>query len=422
MAAVIFILALRHLRSKTKCFDMDEAHGGLYHNKYSCRWRNPFGAAFSVPKRDMRENSVLAGRMFPGKSRYQVMNRKIGCAVIGRGGMGSFHATHMVANPELDFIGAYDILPERTKDLPGHGRAFSSLEELLADPRIELVTIATPNDVHRPIAIQAMEAGKNVISEKPVTLSSRDLEAMLAASKRTGKIFTVHQNRRWDSDFLTMKKIFDTNQLGPVFRIESRVQGSRGIPGDWRNQKEHGGGMVYDWGIHLIDQMLMMTFPRKIVSVYAQLEYVTNENCDDGFRLDAKFDDGLIYHVEVGTSNFISLPRWYMLGEDGSAVLRDWSCKGEIVKVSDWENRDAVPIIAGVGLTKTMAPRTDDTIKTYPLKKVEGDWDDFYRNVCACIRGEAELIVTADQERRLIKFIEAVFESAEKDQVVRLDL
>ena len=377
---------------------------------------------FSVSKKRHVGNLTVVGHMFPAKSRYQIMNRKIGSAVIGHGGMGSWHAARMAKNPELDFIGAYDILPERTKELPGHGQAFSSLEELLADPRIELVTIATPNDVHRPLAIKAMEAGKNVISEKPVTLSSEDLEAMLDASKRTGKIFTVHQNRRWDPDYLTMKKILDTNQLGPVFRIESRVHGSRGIPGDWRNQKEHGGGMVYDWGIHLIDQMLMMTLPRKVVSVYAQLDFVTNENCDDGFRLVAKFDDGLIFHVEVGTSNFISLPRWYMLGEDGSAVLNDWSCKGEIVKVSNWENRDAVPIIAGVGLTKTMAPRTDDTIKTYPIDKVEGDWGDFYRNVCACIRGEAELIVTADQERRLVKFVEAVFDSAEKDQVVRLDL
>ena len=166
----------------------------------------------------------------------------------------------------------------------------------------------------------------------------------------------------------------------------------------------------------------MMTLPRKLVSLYAHLDYVTNENCDDGFHVEAIFDDGLVYRAEVGTSNFISLPRWYMLGENGSAVIRDWNLNGEIVMVSDWENRDAVPIIAGVGLTKTMAPRTDDTIKHYPIEKVDGDWRDFYRNVCAVIRGEASLIVTHKQQRRLIKLLETVFESAAKNEVIKLAL
>lgn len=350
------------------------------------------------------------------------MKKIIGCAVIGHGGMGSFHSHRMVENPEVEFLGAYDILPGRLENLPGGGKAYSSLEELLADPKIELVTIATPNDVHKELVIKSLEAGKNVISEKPVTMTSRDLEEMIAASERSGKLFTVHQNRRWDPDYLAVKNVFDKNTLGKIFTIESRVHGSRGIPGDWRNQKEHGGGMVLDWGIHILDQMLMMTAPRKLVSLYAHLDFVTNENCDDGFHIDATFDDGLVYRTEVGTSNFISLPRWYVLGENGSMVINDWNLNGEMVMVSDWENRDAVPIIAGVGLTKTMAPRTDDTIKHYPIEKVPGDWRDFYKNVCAVIRGEASPIVTLDQQRRLVRLIEAVFLSAEKNEALKVSI
>ena len=82
-----------------------------------------------------------------------------------------------------------------------------------------------------------MEAGKNVICEKPVALNSRQLQDMIDASKKNGVLFTVHQNRRWDEDFLTMKKIYDEGTLGPVFNIETRVHGSRGIPGDWRNAR-----------------------------------------------------------------------------------------------------------------------------------------------------------------------------------------
>lgn len=121
------------------------------------------------------------------------MIAKIGGAVVGHGGMGHFHAQRMEENPEVDFIGAYDILPERTKELPGNGKAFSSLEELLADERIGLVTVATPNDTHKEIVIKALEAGKNVVSEKPVTMSLADLDDMIAAADKSGKVFTVHQ-------------------------------------------------------------------------------------------------------------------------------------------------------------------------------------------------------------------------------------
>lgn len=353
-----------------------------------------------------------------------MINGKFGFAVIGYGGMGSWH-TRKVKNEMGEYaelIGIYDIDPARNKVAEENGiHAFASREELLADERIDLVTVATPNDYHKEIVMAALRAGKNVISEKPVTICSADLEEMIACANECGKLFTVHQNRRWDEDYLTMKKLLDDGTLGKVFRIESRVQGSRGIPGDWRNQKQHGGGMVFDWGIHLLDQTLMMTLPRKLKTVYAELTNVTNENCDDGFRATLIFDDGLSFYVEVTTSNFISLPLWYMLGENGTSVIDDWDCSGKTVMVSDWENRDAVPIVAGAGITKTMAPRTDDTIKEYPLDVQKADWGEYYKNVFAYLRGEEPIIVTHDQQRRLLKLVEAIFESGKENKVVEFN-
>ncbi len=353
-----------------------------------------------------------------------MINGKFGFAVIGYGGMGSWH-TRKVKNEMGEYtelIGIYDIDPARNKVAEENGiHAFASREELLADERIDLVTVATPNDYHKEIVMAALRAGKNVISEKPVTICSADLEEMIACANECGKLFTVHQNRRWDEDYLTMKKLLDDGTLGKVFRIESRVQGSRGIPGDWRNQKQHGGGMVFDWGIHLLDQALMMTLPRKLKTVYAELTNVTNENCDDGFRATLIFDDGLSFYVEVTTSNFISLPLWYMLGENGTSVIDDWDCSGKTVMVSDWENRDAVPIVAGAGITKTMAPRTDDTIKEYPLDVQKADWGEYYKNVFAYLRGEEPIIVTHDQQRRLLKLVEAIFESGKENKVVEFN-
>ena len=342
----------------------------------------------------------------------------IGWALIGYGGMGHWHVDKLQTLPEIDVRGIYDIDPRQAEDAVSRGmHAYESLEALLADETVSFVTIATPNHLHKPIAVQAMRAGKHVISEKPVTLSSEDLQEMIDVSRETGRVFTVHQNRRWDEDYLAMKRIFDEGTLGPVFNIESRVHGSRGVPGDWRNQKRPGGGMILDWGVHMLDQMLQLV-PEKVIEVFCTVTHVTNDEVDDGFKTVLTFESGLTAQVEVGTSNFIELPRWYMQGQNGTAVLTDWACNGKIVMVSDWEKRDAVPVVTAAGLTKTMAPRTEETIQTYPLPKVESDVRDFYRNVVAAIEGKAEQLVKHAEMMRVMRLMEALFRSAETHEVV----
>ncbi len=340
-------------------------------------------------------------------------------ALIGYGGMGGWHVERLRSMPEdFHICGVYDINPARNEAARANGlHAYDTLEQLLADEAVELVTLAVPNDFHRPLAIACMRAGKNVISEKPVTLSSTDLQAMIDVSIETGKVFSVHQNRRWDEDYLSIKKIYDENMLGPVFNIESRVHGSRGVPGDWRNKALKGGGMILDWGVHMIDQMLQLV-NEDVVSVFCTVTHVTNDEVDDGFSTVLTFASGLTGRIEVGTSNFINLPRWYMQGQNGTAVVRDWDMSGEIVKVSDWEKRDAVPVVTAAGLTKTMAPRTEETIKHYPLPRVESDVRDYYRNIAKAIRGEEKQIVTHPQMMRVMKVMEAMFRSAEMNEVV----
>lgn len=344
---------------------------------------------------------------------------KVRIAVIGYGGMGGWHTRLIQKIDELELAGIYDIKEERRAAARENGiYAYETLEELLADSTITIVTVAIPNQLHKPICIQALNAGKNVVCEKPVALSHEELKAMIDAANANGVLFTVHQNRRWDEDYRVMKKIYDEGTLGKVFRIESRVHGSRGIPGDWRNQKECGGGMVLDWGVHLLDQIMQM-IQKKVVSIYAELSYVTNEACDDGFTVTMKFEDDLVVEVQVGTSNFINLPRWYMLGENGSAVIEDWDVSGKIVMVSDWQNRDAVPVETAAGLTKTMAPRTEETIKEYPLPRIDSDIRDFYRNVIKAVSGEEEQLIKHHELMRVMKLMEAVFESGEKNVVIK---
>ena len=352
------------------------------------------------------------------------MSKKtIGGAVIGYGGMGHFHGRQMRRIDGIELVGIFDIDPEQQADAEQNGiKSYESREALLSDPRIDVVVIATPNDVHKEIAIDAMEHGKNVVSEKPVTLCPADLEEMIAASERTGKLFTVHQNRRFDGDYLLVRHVMETGILGDVFRIESRVQGSRGIPTGWREEKEHGGGMLYDWGVHMLDQMLYTMRGIKLETVYSTMTFITNKECDDGFSVLCKFQNGVEWIIEIQTNNFVQLPRWYVLGTNGTLVVDDWDLHGKIVTVTDLTKNDSKPVVAGAGITRTMAPRTDETTHTLPLPAEDypTDWDSYYLNLIHALHGEADILVTHDQQRLLVRVIEAIFRSAATNEVVKL--
>ncbi len=332
--------------------------------------------------------------------------------------MGGWHTQHLLNSDVFELAGIYDIKEERRALAQSRGiHAYATREELLADPRIELVTVATPNDSHEEIAVAALLAGKNVISEKPVTLSMDSLERMISVSKQCGRVFTVHQNRRFDVDYLAMKKIHDSGEIGEIINIESRIHGSRGIPSDWRGEKAHGGGMLYDWGIHLIDQALMV-LGWDVKSVNCRCDHITNNEVDDGFQLDIVMQSGARAYVEVGTYNFIAMPRFYMRGKKGTAMITDWREEAQIVRCKHWHESEVVPVETAAGLTKTMAPRDSITVDTYTIPRPQSDVHDYYRNIAATLDGKATQLVTHDQMRTDLRVILCALRSAETGETV----
>ncbi|WP_280771123.1 Gfo/Idh/MocA family protein [Salipaludibacillus daqingensis] len=350
------------------------------------------------------------------------MTQKCNVAVVGFGGMGGHHVDHLMEMDSFKVVGIHDIRKSqeelaRTKDL----HVYPELENVLEDEAVDVVLIATPNQIHKEIAVKAMRAGKNVICEKPATMNSKEMEEIIKVEKETGQLFVVNQNRRWDEDYLVIKKLYDEKAIGDIFNVECRVHGSRGIPGDWRQEKEYGGGMLLDWGVHLVDRVLLM-FNEKVHDVHCTFNHVRNHEVDDGFKLTLTFESGKTAFLEVGTYNYINLPLWYVNGTEGSAVIHDWSMKGEVVHLETHEQKDAKPITAGAGLTKTMAPRYDDgTVKHLPLPRIDSDISDFYLNVKDTINGNTEVLVKNEEVLRVMRLLEAAFESDAKGQVVAFE-
>ena len=158
-----------------------------------------------------------------------------------------------------------------------------------------------------------------------------------------------------------------------------------------------------------------------IDTVFCETTHITNKEVDDGFYLTITFESGKVAFVEVGTYNFIALPRFYMKAENGSALIVDWREKAKVAKCKYWHENDVLPVQTAAGLTKTMAPRDEVTMDTYELEIPKSDVHDFYRNFCQAIDGNATQLVTHNQMRIDMKLMECAFKSAELKAPVKFN-
>lgn len=343
-------------------------------------------------------------------------------AIVGYGGQGAWHANWALKSDVVSLAGIYDIAEKRMRAAVENGiHTYASLDEILADPQVDIVLCATPNDVHKDIVIRSLSAGKNVVCEKPVALSVADFDDMVAAAKKANKLFTVHQNRRFDVDYLAIRSLLQSGEIGEAINIESRIHGSRGIPSDWRCHKPQGGGMILDWGVHLIDQMLQL-IPETVTDIYCETTNVTTDEVDDGFHLLLTFESGKRAIVEVGTYNFLPLPRFYLQARSGSALIEDWQKKCRVAKLKAWNEKEVTPVQTAAGITKTMAPRDELTLDMYEIERPVSDVHDFYRNLVCAIDGTEEQMVKLPEVRRVLCVMETAFLSAEKKQAIHTQI
>ena len=350
----------------------------------------------------------------------------IGFGIVGYGFMGHIHAKTLSNMPGAAVVAICDTDARQMDDIPAGIRIYDSDEDLIKDPKVDVVLIAANNDQHKQIALLAANAGKHVLCEKPAALSVADYDTMVLACQQAGITFVTHHQRRFDKDYRTSKAVFDSGTLGDVYTVKSSLYGFNGNMHDWHVYKDQGGGMLYDWGVHLLDQMLWM-IPGKIVSLYADLRNVINEEVDDYFKILMKFDNGIMADIELGTYMLGDKPNWFerhwfIGGNKGSLVLDGFQPKGHIVRTDR--------LLTGVrgertmtasGPTRSFGPPPEGRILLENVPIVNTEHRDFFDHYLASLRGEQEFLIKQHEVRRVLTVMDAVRQSSATAQAVTVD-
>lgn len=300
------------------------------------------------------------------------------------------------------------------------------VEDVFNDPEIDLVVVSTQNTTHADFAKRAMESGKHVVVEKPFTVTSEEAKDLVCVSEQTGRVLTVYQNRRYDSDFLTVKKIIESGTLGKVVEFVSHFDRFRPVPkiDAWREALLPGSGTFYDLGPHLIDQALTLFGPPE--AVRADIMNQRKGKVDDAFDLTLYYPE---MQVHLKASNLIKepTPRFAIYGTEGAFVkygldvqeetLRDEGVRpNRIIKTEEgyWLDTDDKWGVESEDLYGKL-----NTVNHQSLYKSEkGDYRRFYTDLYDAIMHKKPPYVTGTQGQKVIEIIEMAFRShQEKKQI-----
>jgi scyllo-inositol 2-dehydrogenase (NADP+) len=331
-------------------------------------------------------------------------DKPVSTAVVGYGFAGRcFHSYLVSLAPGLQLQGVVSSRQEARRDITRRlgVRAYERFEDVLADDEIELVVLATPNDLHAPQAIAALGAGKHVVTDKPMSLDGSEADAMIEAAERADRHLSVFQNRRWDSDYLTLRRCLDEGTLGRLVYAQL-AWGQFGAPGSWRGEAERGGGKFVDLGAHMIDQALQLV-DAPLQRVYARFgDGGLSNDVEDHAHCILTFGDDTDIHIVTSSLARLQMPRWYVLGTDGAFVKEGVDPQERCMIAGD---------IDAAREEESLWPRIARTVAGQPtqmtMQPVPGRWRSYYENVADAIRGRATLAVTAGSVRQVMAVLDA---------------
>jgi predicted dehydrogenase len=288
-----------------------------------------------------------------------------------------------------------------TGDFPGI-ETYASVEEMLAKSKVDLITIITPHNTHAPLALKCLNAGRHVVCEKPLAITTQECDDMIAAAKKNNAVLSTFHNRHWDGCALSAVKQIREGIIGDVVRIQATM-GGYGKPGDWwRSSKSISGGILYDWGVHLLEYSLQILEPSAMteVSGYAhsgfwgpQIKWKEDAIEDEGFAV-VRFQGGRWLTLRI--TNVDSKPVDQIVTVTGTLGTYSFNhATHEITHVRDG--------------------------KTYTIKapNVPGENQKYYDNVAAHLVTGEPLVITPEWSRRPIHILDLAVQSAKLGHAIK---
>jgi scyllo-inositol 2-dehydrogenase (NADP+) len=332
----------------------------------------------------------------------------IGFGVAGR----TFHAPVIRAVPGLELTAIVQRTGDSAQQTYPDVRLFRTVDELLGDKSVRLVVIATPNESHYQLARKCLLAGRDVVVDKPFTIMSHEAHQLDELARSEGRVLTVHQNRRWDGDFLTVRKLIASGVLGRLVSFESHYDRYRPAlrPGAWREAPRPGSGILYDLGSHLVDQALVLFGQPEAIGADVRLER-DHAKVDDAFDIVLRYPK-LTVLLRASMLACAPGPRFVLNGTLGTYTKYGMDPQEDALKAGHQ------PGSPGWGQepesrwgTLTLSEEAGIVRRAIPTEA--GDYREFYANVRDAILGKAPLAVTAEQATSVIRLLELAHESCE---------
>ncbi|MFW5762456.1 MAG: oxidoreductase [Cyclobacteriaceae bacterium] len=346
--------------------------------------------------------------------------KPINTAIISYGMSGKvFHAPLITSHPGFHLHTIMQRSSESSKhDYPGV-KVVKSLEDIANDPAIELVVVNTPNPTHHKFTKMMLEAGKHVIVEKPFTNTVAEAENLISIANKNDRLISVFQNRRWDGDFMTVKKVIQEKLCGELVEFECHYDRFRNYVEEntWKEEEAPGAGILYNLGSHMLDQVITLFGVPK--NVYADIrtqriggQVADNYEviCDYGYlKATAKSsylvrEQGPRYQVYGQQGTFLKYgidPQEQALKEGYTPEMPGWGVEDR----QDW----------GFINTEMNGLHFEGRIETLP-----GAYQDYYENIFQAIRNGESLAVTAKQATDVIRVIEAAIQSNQEKRMVEV--
>ncbi|CAI5725477.1 hypothetical protein KXD40_002114 [Peronospora effusa] len=345
------------------------------------------------------------------------MTVKIPVGLVGFGtGSSVFHAPLLLSSGQFELTHVLERSTCKSQVLVPAPKIVRSMAELL-NTDVQLVVISTPTTVHFEQAKHAMEAKRHVVVDKPLCVTTQQAEELCSIAKDNDVVFSVFQNRRFDSDFLTVRSLIEAGTLGQVCKFEAHYDRYRPImKGYWKEKAGLCGGVLYDLGAHQTDQALQLFGQPDLVEADVQIQREGAEN-DDYFRLELKYDKFPEREVILSAGMLVKNPgpKYMIVGTQGTFVKYGEDGQEKALRAGKRPGDEGW----GQEPESSFGKFTDAvTGKTRVIPSKRGSYEVYYKNIAAAIRGEEKLMVNPKEE--VIEQIRIIENAKKTERVNRI--